>query len=361
MRVVQLIDSLHAGGAERMAVNISNALSESIERSYLCCSRQEGMLKAFINPSVSYLFLKRKNTLDIKAVLKFYKFLKSEKIDIVHAHSTSFFLATLVKIMLPKVKIVWHNHYGNNINLSYKKRQVLRFCSYFFSSILCVNQNLVHWSKHHLKGNLISYVPNFSVLESVVTSNEVSILKGNLSKRILCLANLRPDKNHFVLLKAFQKICETHDDWTLHCVGQDFNDHYSKAVYDLVNELQLNNSVFFYGSQSDVKKIIKESDIGVLSSNIEGLPLTLLEYGLGKLPVVVTDVGECKHIVSNKDNGILIQPNTSDELVNALQYLIENEEDRILYGERLNNTVINTFSKASIVKLIVQHYNEILL
>ena len=58
MRIVQLIDSLDAGGAERMAVNYANALQSKIEFSGLVTTRKEGGLKEQINPKVSYLFLK---------------------------------------------------------------------------------------------------------------------------------------------------------------------------------------------------------------------------------------------------------------------------------------------------------------
>ena len=61
MKVLQLIDSLATGGAERMAVNLANLLSSHIESSYLCSTRKEGALKNAINLDVKYLFLNRMN------------------------------------------------------------------------------------------------------------------------------------------------------------------------------------------------------------------------------------------------------------------------------------------------------------
>ena len=60
MRIVQLIDSLEAGGAERMAVNYANVLAEQIEFSGLAATRKEGALLDQINSNVSYLFLNKK-------------------------------------------------------------------------------------------------------------------------------------------------------------------------------------------------------------------------------------------------------------------------------------------------------------
>ena len=64
MRIVQIIDSLEIGGAEKMAINYANALSARYEFSGLVSTRAEGKLLNQWNDSVSYLFLKKKSALD---------------------------------------------------------------------------------------------------------------------------------------------------------------------------------------------------------------------------------------------------------------------------------------------------------
>ena len=59
IKVLQLIDSLQVGGAEVLAVNIANALSNEGVESHLCVTRNEGPLKENIKPSVGYLFLEK--------------------------------------------------------------------------------------------------------------------------------------------------------------------------------------------------------------------------------------------------------------------------------------------------------------
>ncbi len=70
MRVLQLIDSLRPGGAERMAVSYANLLHKKEQGSYICCTRGEGELKDQLSPEIGYLFLNKRSTLDIKAVTK---------------------------------------------------------------------------------------------------------------------------------------------------------------------------------------------------------------------------------------------------------------------------------------------------
>ena len=107
MKVLQLIDSLHAGGAERVAVNFANALVSKTDGSFICATREEGVLKNSINKSVSYLFLNKIHTLDIRAIKRLHNYVRINDIDIIHAHSSSFFLATLVKF-LNNTKIKWY-------------------------------------------------------------------------------------------------------------------------------------------------------------------------------------------------------------------------------------------------------------
>ena len=70
MRILQIIDSLEAGGAERMAVNSANALADEIDFSGLVATRAEGALWGQIDQKVSYLFLNKKRSVDVKALFR---------------------------------------------------------------------------------------------------------------------------------------------------------------------------------------------------------------------------------------------------------------------------------------------------
>ena len=71
MRVVQMIDSLDSGGAERMAVTFANELVDKVAFSGLVTTREEGNLKETIDVNVSYLFLNKKSCLDYETGFKY--------------------------------------------------------------------------------------------------------------------------------------------------------------------------------------------------------------------------------------------------------------------------------------------------
>jgi glycosyltransferase involved in cell wall biosynthesis len=357
MRVLQLIDSLDAGGAERMAVSIANMLSETIERSYLCTTRQEGLLKSTLKPEVSYLFLNKQGKIDIVAIMALKRYIKKEQINIIHAHSTSFFMATLMKWLRPGLKIVWHDHYGNSNYLQERNYGVLKFCSGYFSLILSVNSVLECWAKHYLKCPLVIFLPNFPV--QFRDTLPVTHLKGQLGKRVLCLANMRPQKDHHTLINAFRKVHNDYPEWTLHCVGQDFKDNYSKSIYALVNDLNLKNQIYFYGSCPDTDYVIQQSDIGVLSSASEGLPLALLEYGLGSLPVVATDVGDCRSALPKACYYFLVAAAEPQLMADRLKVLMGEADQRDRLSDLMFQHVTVHFSAVAVTNKLKVLYSQL--
>lgn len=357
MKVLQLIDTLEAGGAERLAVNFANALEEEIEGSYLCATRKEGSLKQSLKAEVGYLFLHRTSTLDVKAIRKLKKFVKHNGITHIHAHATSFFIATVIKFFNPKLKLIWHDHYGESEFLDKRPKKVLTVCSRYFNHIFCVNSTLKDWAKQNLKATSVGYLPNFAELDDLQTS--VTKLQGLPGKRIVCLANFRPQKDHLTLLRAFQNVNEEFTDWSLHLVGQSFEDNYAASIKSYIEKERLSNNVFVYGSCPDVSAILAQCNIGVLSSKSEGLPIALLEYGLAELAVIATDVGDCKLVVSNANEGLLVKPQNSSDFKKAIEFYINNPEKAKLAGQQLRLKVNANFSKEAIIKKVINHYQSI--
>ena len=348
MRIVQLIDSLEAGGAERMAVSYANALCEIVEFSALISTRAEGSLKVDIHSQVDYLHLAKKKTIDYKAVQTLKNYCIDNRVQIIHAHSTSFFLAILVKILLPKVSIIWHNHNGMSHTISKYKIKILRLASNYFSGTIVVNQQLLNWSKEVLKIENAIFLENFAVESRNV--GQVQKLEGQKNSRIICLANLREEKNHSMLIEVAEKIILNHKDCTFHLVGKDFNDYYSTLLKEKVREKKLENKIFFYGSQNNIFSLLEQSDIGVLTSNLEGLPVALLEYGLAGLPVVATAVGEIPMVINNGKNGFIVDSRNEEEFYTALVQLISKEELRIKLGKELKRTVSKNYSKHAVIQ-----------
>jgi glycosyltransferase involved in cell wall biosynthesis len=348
MRILQLIDSLEAGGAERMAVNYANALAKQIDFSGLVVSRKVGPLVNQVDDGVPYLFLDRNNVIDFIALCRLRNYVLVNRVTVVHAHSTSFFLAFLLKLLCPSIKIIWHDHYGDSEFLNKRPLLALRVLAPFFSGIIAVNQKLKVWAEEILHFENAIYLPNFPAEEKNITVH--TVLEGIAGKRIVSLANLRVQKDHFLLLEVAKKLKLSHPEWTFHLVGKDFHDAYSKQIKSMISENSLEKNVFLYGTKQDIKNILDQSTIAILTSQSEGLPMAILEYGWHKKPIVVTDVGEISSVIKNGENGFLIAANQGELFYKSVVTLIENDTMRMVCGKTLCDTISENYSEEAVLK-----------
>ena len=356
MRVLQLIDSLRSGGAEKMSVSYANALAKRIEGSFLCCTRQEGLLKKQISPEVGYLFLEKKNIFDLKAFWKLRQYVKANKIELIQAHSSSWFLALLVKLSFPALKLVWYDHYGRE--LKERKSGALKLASRFFDGIISVNADLKKWAEENLNSRHVSFFRNFlSEFRSIPSSITVPLGGRGDDFKIVCLANLRPQKDHLTLLKAFELVEKKYPEISLHLIGRDEENDYSKGLKTLVKLKELEEKIFFYGELENIEEWLQEFELGVLSSSSEGLPVALLEYGRAGLPVVCTRVGECTEVVG--ENGIVVPPQDAEKLADAILLYFENKGLRDAHSKSFHNNVSLKYSEGVIVSEVIDFFRKI--
>ncbi|WP_196892721.1 glycosyltransferase [Aureivirga marina] len=354
-KVIQLIDSLNVGGAEMMAVNIANSLTQSNQKTFLCTTREEGDLKKNLLPEIEYLFLNKRKTFDFSAVQLLIQFLKKNDIKIIHAHTTSLFFSCLVKLLYPSIKIVWHNHTGANTKSDFKRKLFLKSQLLFTKKVINVSFELDEWVKQKLKFNNSYFIQNFSNLNHDL---KITTLKGHKDFRIVCVAGFRSEKNHLNLVQAFKKVHSKIPEATLHLVGNLYETTYTQSVYDLVETNKLANQVYFYGACSDVSNILQQSSVGVLSSDSEGLPVSLLEYGMSNLPIVVTDVGQCSTVLCKGKYGTLVPVKNAEALGNAIIETLENKEESLQKANLLSEYMKVNYSKKAILKQIQEIYHS---
>ena len=135
------------------------------------------------------------------------------------------------------------------------------------------------------------------------------------------------------------------------------NDEYYKSITEYILHHDEEKNVFIYPPTNNISEVLSEADVGVLSSKSEGLPLVLLEYGLAKLPVVSTDVGQCKDVISN--HGILVEKENPEKLSEALKMYIDNSEYRMKMSKSYHKHIIENYSKERYHKELIKLYFEL--
>jgi glycosyltransferase involved in cell wall biosynthesis len=315
LKILQLIDSLSIGGAERMSVNISNVLQSDNIEIVLTTSRKGGDMQMQLDKGVKYYCLNKKNSTDLFAFFKLIRIIDTEKITIIHAHSSSLYWASCVKLLRPNIKLIWHDHFGLSEHLKKYPRKKIIFLSKFIKidGIISVNSILKNWALENLKirHNYILVINNFPYLNQFkVTREELPIL--------LNLSNIRPQKDHKTLIETAKILKENNIKFKMIFVGSLEDENLVNYLKNMVVEYNLTNEVDFIGLSNNVTEHLSKATIGLLSSTSEGLPVSLLEYGMANLPVVCTDVGECSQVLGNGEFGWLIKPNDPESFSKSI-------------------------------------------
>jgi glycosyltransferase involved in cell wall biosynthesis len=341
MRILQLIDTLKIGGAERMAVNISNVLAINGHEVVLCATREGGSLVQFIHSAVKYKQLHKRHATDIFSFISLSKLIRLHKIELIHAHSSSIYWAVGAKLLNPGVKVVWHDHDGDGEN---KARNEIKFISKLVNGIIAVNEKLQNWSFLNTKvdNNNILFINNFPLL-----SIAPNIPRDDPDRiKIICLANIRSQKDHSTLIEAIHILCSQHSILNLEVllVGAFFDDDYCRNIKKLIHQYNLASVIKLIGPVEDTVSLLSAVDIGVLSSESEGLPVSLLEYGLAGLPVVCTDVGQCKAVLGNGTLGWVVPTKNAILLANAILDVLKDRTRSYTIGQGLKKHITSTYS-----------------
>jgi glycosyltransferase involved in cell wall biosynthesis len=356
---MHVVDTLMAAGREKVAVNLVNSLPRGRFSAYLCTTREEGPLAGLVKGDVGRLRLNRVRRFDLMAARRLIAFNQTYKIQILHAHDASLFIAVLASLCPPYPAVVWHDHFGL---YAIKERPVwlYRLATKRTGGVIAVNQPLAEWSRQRLRvaPDRVWYIPNFVCPAD--ECDELPSLPGNSGSRIVCVANLRAQKDHLTLVRAMALVTRQVPSATLLVVGSAIEAEYSELVKKEIAQQGLGRNISLMGERQDVYAILKACDIGVLSSASEGLPLALIEYGMAGLAAVATNVGQCREVVDEGSAGILVPPASPEQLADALLSLLKSPERRLALGKQLQRRVQEHYSPGAVMEQVCQVYERVL-
>ena len=357
--VLQVCDSLAAGGMERVAVNLANALPRDRFRSHICATRAEGPMAEFVLPHVSRICLHRTGRLDPAAIRRLVSYIRENDIQILHAHGTSLFLSVLVASFRPHPLVIWHDHFGRYATEE-RPVWIYRLAIRRVDAVVTVNQPLAEWARHRLRvaADRVGYIPNFVCEPS--NGEKPAVLPGKSGLRIVCVANFRPQKDHLNLLEAMRTVLRSLPEAHLLLLGHGTETACFKQVEAEIAHNGLKGHVSVLGPRKDVHAVLMGCDLGVLSSASEGLPLALLEYGMADLAVVATQVGQCEEVLSGGRCGLLVPPRDPQRLAGAIKSLLTSADKRREFGGKLHARIQRAYSSEKVIQQVTEVYESAL-
>jgi glycosyltransferase involved in cell wall biosynthesis len=359
IRVLQVINSLHAGGAEALLKNfVIQAKNNKKLQMEICVLYSNGIFRKEIkNKGISIWDLGLKFKYDLRGIIKLISLIKRGKYSIVHVHLfPANLFGSIASLFLPKnIKFIFSEHNVYNRRRSFKIFKVLDTLIYNrYYKIICVSKQV--------QVALIEWLPNLQ-RKSVVISN--GVLVSDLSNRspikkydVLFVGRLTKAKGVDILIKAINILKEKYrKEIRAAIVGKGYLE---EELKELVKELGIGEEVEFLGIRSDIERLMKSTKLFVLTSRWEGLPLTILEAMSSGAGIIATKVGGVPEVIQNGKEGILISPEDPTALARAIAELLKDRELRVKMGINAYKKVKEKYSIEVYSKNILEFYKSLI-
>ena len=199
----------------------------------------------------------------------------------------------------------------------------------------------------------MNYFPEYVQKKSVVIHNPVSVdenkypLPTKTDNRIVSVGRLVSQKNHKLLINAYNIIKDLYPETTLEIYG---DGGLRNELQEHINNLNLNNRVFLKHSRLDVLDCIYGARLFVLPSLYEGMPNTLMEAMSLGIPVISSDCpcGGPRELIEENKNGYLFKNNDLNDLVNKMKMVLSSEYPKEMCEEAKN--ILHTHNQDIIFK-----------
>lgn len=335
MKIFVVIDHFKAGGAERVAANLANALCKKHEV-WAVVSFDWQINYPLDKDKMHYYVLKTwgsKATRKISKLLDYRRLIKQVHPDVIITLGS--FMATYTAFAVlgqhKGIKVISSERTDPTREPTGKIERWLRDCSYSHADVLvCQTPWVVNYFKRKMNTKMV-------VIPNPITPN-LPLWNGTESNTIITACRFTSQKNLPLLLKAFSRLSKDHKECKLVIYGDgELRDDLEK----LVKKLGLESNVHMPGFTKELPKIMSKSYMYVSSSDYEGISNSMLEaLGVG-IPTVCTDcpVGGANMFIENGNNGLLTKVGDEEELYQAIKKMYENRDFAKICSE--HSRVIN--------------------
>lgn len=294
---------------------------------------------------------------DLKCVFDLSHILAKEKPDLVHAHSSKAGIAARIAAKLRSVPVIFTVHgWAFTEGVEKRKRSLFifieRWVARFTNKIICVSEYDRRLAIDNNVGKPNDLITIVNGVEPTNFTHERKVVEG--PTRIIMVARFSSQKDYETLTLALSMLT---GDFVASYVGEG---ELLENVRLLAKDRGIENKIKFLGMRNDVIELLEQSDIFVLASNYEGLPISIIEAMSKHLPIIATNVGGIKELVADGETGFLTNRNDVEGLVGKLQYFLDFPEERIHMGEASYQKFKSEFTLEIMLDKTFAVYQEVL-
>lgn len=374
IRVLTLTDRFGPiGGAENLAAQIPLRLDRERFEPILCATRWpsagapdpsvEQAAAELREAGVALIGLGRRARVEPRAWARLRRELRSRRVDVLHSHQfASNVWGTVLGRLARTPVVVAHEHTwsyeGQAARKALDRHLVGRFADAFVAVSREDRRQMIEIEG--VRPEVVRYIPNGAPAAPRPSGHDVRAELGIPADApvVGTVGNLRPQKAFDVLVAAADRLRAEHPGLRVLIAGGDGEAR--EPVLAEIARRGLEEVVLLLGHRADVPDLLQALDVAVLSSDYEGMPLSLLEYMDAGLPVVSTAVGGVPDVIVEGETGLLVPRRDDAALAAALGALLRDPERRRAMGEAGRARRRTEFDLDTMVRRVEALYEELL-
>ncbi len=329
MRILQFICSTGFYGAERWVLALSKHMPESVT-SDLVVTLEPGtesleLVKQF-TPLGQTHAIQMQGRFDISAVKKLAALIKERNIDIIHTHG---YKSDILGILAAKKAgipcVVTPHGFENAADLKLRLFiwmgcQAMRFAD---KVVPLSTQLMSDVEKFNIAQDKLLYIQNgvdLSEVEAVRLTKEQN--KKDI-KTIGFVGQMISRKNIVAILDCFDALYQKRQDIELVLLG----DGEERAVLEIhASRLPSANAIRFLGFRNDRLQLLRDFDLFVMTSTLEGIPRCLMEACAMEIPVSAYNIAGIDQLITHKESGLLATLHDANQLQKDWELLLDDQE-----------------------------------
>src|SRR5690606_37905601 len=334
MKILQIINSLGTGGAEKLLLDtIPLYVEKGIQMDILLLWDNDlPFTKALQELGCCKIYILKKSTnykhiYNISSIFKIRKIIKNYDLVHVHLFPAQYYTVFANILNVNKTKLLFTEHSTSNkrLNNTFFKG-IEKFIYKNYSKLVCITEEINEIYKKYLgssKGLIVIHngvaINKIQKAEPLFRCSIHTDIKED-DVLLLQVSAFRTGKDQMTLIKSLT-LLPINTKLLLAGVGENL-----QHCQNLTKELGLENRVLFLGQRMDIPQLLKSVDVVCLSSHYEGLSLSSVEGLASGKPFIASNVPGLKEVV--QDAGILFEKENEHDLASKISRLVEDVDYR---------------------------------
>jgi glycosyltransferase involved in cell wall biosynthesis len=365
LRILQLVSSMTIGGAEQIVLSLAERVDRRRFEMHVCSLSvigQNSLQPEFEQLNIPLLTLNARRFYDPAVLRAVYQYARQQKIDVIHTHLTDADVVgrlvgrALGIPVLSTMQNIPHNHARQRRDRYWLERITARYLATHLVGVSSTIRELYirQWG---IPEEHISAINNSVRMEPFLdVPAGVPAVRSYPGPVITNVARLNPQKAQHLLLEAAPFVLQSYPQATFLLVGKG---HLEQDLRQQAQALGISQNVIFTGVRHDIPDILAQSDLFVLPSRWEGLPLSAIEAMAAARAVLVTDVGGNSELVESGRSGLVIPAGDVGALVDGLLDLLADEARRLALGASARQRVQRLFSTERFIQQYESVYTQL--